>query len=151
MSWWSRFKVMRARPAESSAYEWKDRELGIYFNERPDDPIWKNVTPKVAELIQQGFSEIYRQAGLEKYSDTNSLPAEVIDLIGEVSNQIAEPNNLNPAFTILVTHQYVDADQHLRQMYRTRWVAFMVQRNTCAPQPESYVDYIKNRYFPKKS
>ena len=82
MAWWSRFKERRARLSESRAHEWTDRELGIYFNERPDDSIWKNVTPKAAELIQQGFSEIYRKAGLEKYSDTNKIPAEVIDIIG---------------------------------------------------------------------
>jgi hypothetical protein len=77
-------------------------------------------------LIQQGFLEIYYCAGLENFSDTNALPAlpaEVIDTICEVTSRIGEPNNLNPAFTILVTHQYVDADRYMRQMYLTRWVA----------------------------
>ena len=150
MSWLSRFRNKRTRLAESKAYEWQNHELGLYFQDRPDDPIWKVVTPKIAELIQQGFSEIYRRTELEKYSDTNALPAEVIDIIGEVANRIGELNNLNPSFTILVTHQYVDADKLMRQMFRTRWVAFMVGRNTCAPPPESYIDYIKTRYFPNK-
>lgn len=150
MSWLTRFRNRRAGLAESKVYEWQDHELGLYFEERPDDPIWKVVTPKVAELIQQGFSEIYRRTELEKYTDTNALPAALIDTIGEVANRIGEPNNLNPAFTTLVTHQYVDADPLMRQMYRTRWVAFMVKRNTIAPSPESYVDYIKGRYFLNK-
>jgi hypothetical protein len=151
MNWWSRYKAKRARLAESIAYEWKDRELGIYFQEQLDDPIWKHVTPRVAELIQEGFAEIYRKARLEEFSDTNSIPAEVIDLIGEVANKRAEPNNINPAYTILVTHQYVDADPNLRLGYKTRWVAFMVKRKTFAPPPESYVGFIKDRYFTKKS
>ncbi|OIQ75064.1 hypothetical protein GALL_432710 [mine drainage metagenome] len=149
-SWLSRFRGRRVRLVESKAYEWQDLELGLYFEERPDDPVWKVVTPKIAELIQQGFSEIYHCTKLERYTDTDALTAEVIDTIGAIANRIGEPNNLNPAFTILVTHQYVDADPLMRQMYRTRWVAFMVKRNTFAPSPESYVDYINDRYFPSK-
>ena len=150
MSLISRFFSKKVRAASETPYEWKNLELGIYFKPAPNDPVWKVVTPKIADLIQQGFLEIHQETELDKYSDTNALPAEVIDVIGEVANQIGEPNNLNPAFTILVTHQYIDADQLMRQMYLTRWVAFMVARNTCAPSPESYIDYIKARYFPNK-
>lgn len=138
---------LRSQLLEDEDYEWKNKELGIYFKAQPSDPVWKVVTPPVAELIQQGFLEIWRRTDLEKYNDTNSLPPELIEIIGEVANKVGEPNNLNPAFIILVTHQYVDADQLMRQMYRTRWVAFMVLRNSCAPSPESYHEYIMSRYF----
>lgn len=140
-------KRLRSQLSEDEDYEWKNRELGIYFKAQPSDPVWKVVTPRVAELIQQGFLEIWQRTDLEKYTDTNSLLPEIIDIIGEVANKVGEPNNLNPAFIILLAHQYVDADQLMRQIYRTRWVAFMVSRNSCAPSPESYDKYIMSRYF----
>lgn len=140
-------KSLRSQLYKDEDYEWKNQELGIYFKAQPNDPVWKVVTPQIADLIQQGFLEIWQRTNLEKYTDTNSLPPEIIDLIGEVANKVGEPNNLNPAISILVTHQYVDTDQLMRQMYRTRWVAFMVSRNSCAPSPESYHKYIMSRYF----
>lgn len=142
--------ILRSQRLENDDYGWENRELGLYFKAQPSDPVWKAVTPQVAELIQQGFLEIWQRAGLEKYSDTNSLPPGIIDIIAEVANKVGEPNNLNPALVILVTHQYVDADRLMRQMYRTRWVAFMVSRDSCAPSPESYHEYILSRYFPGK-
>lgn len=140
-------KSLRSQLPKDEEYEWKNQELEIYFKAQPNDQVWKVVTPQIADLIQQGFLEIWHRAKLEKYTDTNNLPPEVIDIIGEVANKVGEPNNLNPAFIILVTHQYVDADPLMRQMYRARWVAFMVSRNNCAPSPESYHKYIMSRYF----
>lgn len=134
------------KPSEAE-HEWKNQELAVYFTPKPDDTIWKAVTKQNAELIQQGFLELWQRLGLEKYKSTDALPAEVIDTICEVANKVGEKHNLNPAFIILITHQYVDADQVMRQMYRTRWVAFMVARSDYAPPPESYMKYIKATYF----
>jgi hypothetical protein len=147
MSFLTRLLGKKDKAAPEESYEWKDHELGIYFTPKPNDPVWKAVMPRTAELIQQGFLEIYERAELEKYSDTNKLPQQVIDTIREVANAVGEKNNLNPAFIILISHQYVDADQLMRQMYKTRWVAFMVERSQYAPPPESYMNYIKSQYF----
>jgi hypothetical protein len=134
------------KPSEAE-HEWKNGELAIYFTPKLDDPIWMAVTKQNAELIQQGFLKIWQQVGLEKYKSTNALPAEVIDTICEVANKVGERHNLNPTFIILITHQYVDADPLMRQMYRTRWIAFMIARSEYAPPPESYMEYIKTTYF----
>ena len=138
---------LRGQLSEDKNYEWKNQELGIHFKAQPNDLVWKVVTPQVADLIQQGFLDIWQRTDLDKYTDTNSLPPEIIEIICEVADKIGEPNNLNPAFIMLVTHQYIDADRLMRQMYRTRWVAFMVSRDSCAPPPETYIDYIKSTYF----
>jgi hypothetical protein len=128
-------------------YQWRNEELGIYFRRRPTDPAWKNVSPPIADSVQDGFLEICELANLDQYDDTNELPKDVIDVICEVANDVGERNKFNPAFIILVTHQYVDADRQMRQMYKTRWVAFMVSRSPYAPPPESYLDYITAQYF----
>ena len=138
------------KPSADASYEWINRELGLYFTARPKDRAWMAVTPRMADLMQQGFLEIWRRGELEKYSDTNDLPSAVIDTIAEVANRISEPNNFNPAFVILVSHQYVDADKRMRQSYRSRWVAMMVSRSPYAPPPESYVKYIQETYFSNK-
>jgi hypothetical protein len=147
MSFLTRLLGKKNEAGGKEPYKWKDQELGIYFTPKPNDPIWKPVTPRTAELIQQGFLEIYGRTELKKYSDTNKLPQHVINTIREVANEVGEKNNLNPAFRILISHQYVDADQLVRQMYKTRWVAFMVERSQYAPPPESYMKYIKSQYF----
>jgi len=149
MSWLSRLLRGRgqARRESEDSYEWKNRELGLYFKPQPNDSAWKAITPRLAELMQQGFLEIYRLGELEDFTDTNDLPTHVNNTISEVANRVSEPNDMNPAFIILVTLQYVDADKVLRQSYRSRWVSMMVARSQFAPPPESYVTYIKAQYF----
>ena len=134
---------------DQTGYQWRNAELGIYFQSAPDDRAWQSITPQIADLMQDGFLEIDRKTSLDRHSDTNALGDETIDTICEVSDKYGQVANFNPAFIILVTHQYVDADRLMRQMYKSRWVAFMVSRSTFAPSPESYVDYINKRYFSK--
>lgn len=135
------------KSSESEDYQWKNQELGIYFRVQPNDPIWGAVSEQKAEVIQQGFLEILRRTSLDKHNNTNSLPSEVIDTISDVANEVAKKNNLSPAFIILLAHQYVDADQVMRQLYKSRWVASMVERSDYAPPPESYMKFIKSTYF----
>lgn len=136
-----------SKSSEPEDYQWKNQELAIYFTAQPKDQIWGALTEQKAEAAQLGFMEAARRANLDKFTDTNSLPAEVTDTICDVANEIGEKNDLNPFFTILLAHQYVDADQVMRQLHKTRWVASMVSRSNSAPPPESYVKYIKSTYF----
>jgi hypothetical protein len=147
MSLFSRPFGKRPRTEPEKPHDWKTRELGIYFEARPADPVWKAITAANADIIQGGLLEIWQRANLESDTDTNALPKDVIDLICEVANTIGGKSNLNPAFIILITHQYVDTDRIMRQTYRSRWVAFMVTRSRFAPPPELYMDYIKAQYF----
>jgi hypothetical protein len=132
---------------EPEDYEWKNEELAIYFRAQPKDPIWGALTEQKADVVQQGFLEIVRRTNLDKYSNTNTLPSEVIDTICDIANEVGKQNDLNPAFVILLAHQYVDADQVMRQLHKSRWVASMVSRSDFAPPAESYMKYIKSTYF----
>lgn len=134
-------------PPKQNDHQWNNQALAIYFMAQPEDQVWGAVTEQKAEAIQQGFLEILRRANLDKHTNTNTLPSEVIDTICDVANEVGEKNDLNPAFLILLAHQYVDADQVMRQLHETRWVASMVSRSTFAPPPESYMKYIKSTYF----
>lgn len=139
-------QVSRKSP-EPEDYQWKNQELSIYFKAQPKDPIWAEVTEQKAEVIQQGFLEILRRTSLDKRNNTNTLPSEVIDTICGIANEVGEKNDLNPVFIILLAHQYVDADQIMRQLHKSRWVASMVSRSDFAPPPESYMKYINSTYF----
>lgn len=139
--------MLKDGKSESEDYQWKNQELSIYFTAQPKDQIWGAVTEQKAEAIQQGFIKALQRANLDKYTDTNSLSSEAIDTICEVANEVGEKNNLNPIFVILLAHQYVDADQVMRQLHKSRWVASMVSRSDYAPPPESYMKYIKSTYF----
>lgn len=97
------------------------QELAAYFTPRPDDPIWKGVTR--GNAVQQGFLELWKRVGLDKYRSTDSLPSDVIETICEVADKVGEERNLHPAFIILITHEYVDADQMMRQMCGCRVTA----------------------------
>lgn len=134
-------------PRQTEDHKWVNEELGAYFQSKPRDSVWKTINPAKADLIQTGFLELWRTLGLERYKRTDDLPAEAIDRIAAVANSYADKHDLNPSFIILVTHQYVDADPLMRQTYRTRWVAFMAERSSYAPSPESYLAYIKVTYF----
>jgi len=142
VSFWSRLFG-----GKDQLHRWKNTELGLYFKPRPDDQVWKVITEHRAEKIQEAFLKIYDQTKLEQYQDTNSLPQEVLDVICRVANEVGEPIDMNPIFVILPTHQYVDADPLMRQMYRTLWIGYMMNRPPFAPPPESYMQYIKSRYF----
>ena len=93
----------KKRPA-AEQHEWSSQELAVYFRARPDDPTWAVVTPQNAEIIQQGFLRIWKQAELEKYRDTNDLTPEVVDLICDIANDVGHKDNLNPFFVILLAH-----------------------------------------------
>ncbi len=132
---------------EPESYQWKNQELAIYFRAQPKDQIWGAVTEQKAEAIQRGFLEIARRTSLDKYNNTNTLPSDVIDTICDIANEVGEKNDLNPTFIILLAHQYADADQVMRQLHKSRWIASMVSRSDFAPPPESYMKYIKSTYF----
>lgn len=121
--------------------------LETYFTPKPKDPIWKFIDINKAVAIQKGFDEIYIKASLDKYHNTNDLPKDCIGIICDVSNNVGKECNVNPSFIILISHQYVDADQLMRQLHKNNWIAFMVNRSMYAPPPESYIDYIKDTYF----
>ncbi len=139
--------LLKTRKEESDDYDFKNLELGLQFKAKPRDVVWGEITKKDAEIIQQGFMQVLREANLQKYNSTNSLPDEVLETISKIANEMGEKNNLNPSFLILLAHQYVDADSIKRQRYASSWIASMVQRANFAPSPESYVDYIKSTYF----
>lgn len=149
IGWWSILFlwISPAESKESEGYQWNDQELGIYFKAQPKDPVWGAVTEQKAEAIQKGFIEAARRANLDKYTDTNSLPSEVIDTICDIANEIGEKNDLKPIFVILLAHQYVDADPTIRLSHKSRWIAWMVSRWNSAPPPEAYMKYIKSTYF----
>jgi hypothetical protein len=65
----------------------------------------------------------------------------------EAMDEVARPHNLNSALLLILAHQYVDADQMMRGLNTTTWVAKMVERDNIAPSPESYVEYVKGRFF----
>lgn len=138
--------VSRKSP-EPEDYQWKNEELAIYFRAQPKDLIWGALTEQKAEVVQQGFLEIVRRTNLDKYSNTSTLTSDVIDTICDIANEVGKQNDLNPAFVILLAHQYVDADQVIRQLHKSRWVASMVSRADFAPPAESYMKYIKSTYF----
>ena len=131
----------------SKDYQWKNKELSIYFKAQPRDLIWGTITEQKAETIQEGFLEILRKTHLDKYHNTNTLEPEIIDTICEIANNVGKKNDLNPIFIILLAHQYIDADQIIRQIHKHRWTASMVSRSDFAPTPESYMKYIKSTYF----
>jgi len=139
--------MLKDKENGSEAHEWKSQELSIYFRPQPKDQIWGALTAQKADTVQQGFIKAADRANLDKYTDTNSLPTEAISTICDVANEFGEQNDLNPSFIIMLAHQYVDADQMMRQLHKTRWVASMVSRSDFAPPPESYVKYIKSTYF----
>lgn len=139
--------LLREGRSEENAHEWRNHELGIYFRANPKDPVWGEVTTKNAEAIQEGFMDVIRSASLDAYSDTNSLPSDVVDKIADTANDIAEKAGVKPVFLILLAHQYVDADKLMRHLHKSRWVASMVARSTDAPPPEPYLKYIKATYF----
>lgn len=132
---------------EYKSHQWKNEELAAYFRAQPKDLIWGALTERKAEIAQQGFLEIARKISIDKYSDTNTLPSDVIDTICDVANEVGEQNDLNPTFIILLAHQYIDADPVMRQLHKARWVASMVSRLDFAPSAESYMEYIKYTYF----
>jgi hypothetical protein len=125
----------------------RSSELSLYFKAAPDDPVWGEVTVDNVQLIQDAFLEILRRANLEKYHTTNSLPEDAVDIICEIANVFAEKHELNRLHILLLAHQFVDADQLMRQRYKGRWAAAMVSRSDYAPPPESYVKYISSTYF----
>ncbi|WP_152005322.1 hypothetical protein [Desulfoluna spongiiphila] len=128
-------------------YEWKNKELSIYFKPKPKDPIWKAVTDQTAEIIQEGFLEIWQTLKLDQYSSSTPLPHEALCKINDIVNRVGEKHNLNPLFILLITYQYVDADPLVRQIHRSRWIASMVDRLENAPSPESYIADIQETYF----
>lgn len=134
------------RLLSKNGYEWRNKELSIYFDPKPKDPIWKAVTNQIAEIIQEGFLEIWQELKLDQYSISNPLPHEALCKINEIANRIGEKHNLNTIFILIITHQYVDADPLIRQIHRNRWVASMVNRLENAQPPETYIEYIQATY-----
>jgi len=134
-------------PNNAPKKTWDNQELEVYFDPQPNDQVWKAVSINNVEQIQQAFQEICRSARLDTYNSTNDLPYEVIETICKIANETGAKFNINPFHIILISHQYVDADKVMRQMYKSRWIAFMVKRADYAPQPETYLEYIKGTYF----
>jgi hypothetical protein len=121
--------------------------LTPFFVPKPRDPAWQGVTQQNAEYIQQGFLAVWQEARLDRYTNTNALTGNDLDIIARVADEIGARHNVNQWFIILISHQYIDADPLMRQTYRTRWLASMVARSTYAPPPESYTKYIQDTYF----
>jgi hypothetical protein len=117
------------------------------FVPKPGDMYWKAITNSNVAIIQKGFIDTVETANLESYNSTEKLPQDVIDIICQLSNETAHKLNIGPAILIILAHQYVDADQLMRQMYRYCWVSKMVARSNFSPPPEAYMDYIKETYF----
>lgn len=122
-------------------------ELAIHFRPRPADPMWKLITTENAPAYQLCFQQILLRAGLLNLYSSNQIDDDIATKMGEAMEEVARPHNLNSALLLILAHQYVDADQMMRMLHTTTWVAKMVERDNFAPSPESYLQYVKERFF----
>lgn len=122
-------------------------ELAIYFRPRPADPIWKQITEENAPAYQLCFQQMLLRAGLMQLHSSDQIDDEIATKMVEAMETVARPHNLNSAVLLILAHQYADADQMMRGTNTTNWVAKMVERDNMAPSPESYIEYVKGRFF----
>lgn len=146
----------KARSLQNAAttvkpYRFRNSELAVYFKPAPTDAVWKDITPALADDLQDAFSTTLREARLAEHSDTNALPPAVVDEICKCANAANDASGVNRWHLIVLAHQYVDADPLMRQLHQRRWVASMVSRADFAPSPEVYVKYIRATYFSGES
>lgn len=114
------------------------------------DRIWGKLSQEQIEVVQRGFLQICVEEKLEQYLSTGDLPVSVLESVSRVANKISQDSGISPAFVPLAVHQYVDSDHMLRVMHRDGWVSYMTTRQTVAPQPEYYLDYLNKVYFSGK-
>lgn len=122
--------------------------LSLMLQEKPTDPIWRLVTRENVDKFQRAFVELEQRLELTKLYSSNRIDDELADRMVAVVNELERRYHpLHPAILLLLVHQYIDADQLLRQLYRDEWVVRMVARSDFAPPPETYFNYIRDRFF----
>jgi hypothetical protein len=117
---------------------------------RPDpsnDSVWKLVTPANLEHFQFWFVEMVQRANLQRFIMTKQIDEDTAELMSQVANEAIDASGVHPAILLTLAHQFVDADELMRQLHFRDWVAFMMTRPVCAPQPERYAEYLKERFF----
>lgn len=127
-------------------------EFLVEFRPRPSDQVWKVVTDQNAAAYQLWFQRMVLRGKLHSLHSSSRITDDIGATLVSVANEALDTHHLSPLLLLVLAHQYVDADIMMRGINTTCWVAKMLERNTYAPPPESYVEYLRERFFtPQKS
>ncbi len=126
-------------------------ELAVYFRPSPSDQVWKGITEENAAAYQLWFQRMVLRGNLRSLHSSIQITDEIGATLVSVANEALDTHHLQVPLLLILAHQYVDADQMMRGLNTTCWVAKMVERNDYAPSPESYVEYLRERFFLRPS
>lgn len=117
------------------------------FSEQPSDPVWRRVTTSNLAAYEKWFALMRSRCSLSSFNSSNAFTDEVDDTLASLAGDAQGQDGLNSMLLLIVAHQFADADIMVRTLHASHWVAYSTQREPFAPQPESYLAYLTERFF----